>query len=228
VPLELVVGLEPQVLEQLGRELRHRRGEERLLAELDPRRAHARHVDGVGLVDAALDEDALAPAHHLAAHAQLERPRAQLPVALEVGVEQQQLRADHAALHQAVAVARARAQVGALGAVVAVADGVVEDVGAQEGAVVAPLHVELDQRLAAGRVEVPLVVVQVAIVPVQELRVAGGPAVADVDGVRVALGDAQRGADGEGGVEAHQRVALAIQLGSLGERGPAAGEAERQ
>ncbi len=145
------------------------------LAQLGARHAQRRHVEVVDrVVDAALDEGALAPVHDLAAGADLKLVAREVPAAVDEGVEQARVGA-----REVLAGLGDRRALG----VVIFDLVVVERRAAHEQAVGVAVHRELGHQLERARGAVH-VVVQVAVV---DVRRAPGAAVRGSDQARVAL-----------------------------------------
>ncbi|MCY1523343.1 hypothetical protein D9M68_582380 [compost metagenome] len=86
-PLQLVEGFQGQVVGDAEVRIEHVGRQEGLL-ELGAGAHQGGDVEGVDLVDPALEEQALAPVDHLPAAAQVQRALAQGEVAIDVGVQQ--------------------------------------------------------------------------------------------------------------------------------------------
>ncbi|MCY1398251.1 hypothetical protein D9M71_132770 [compost metagenome] len=224
-PLQLVEGLQAQAVGQAEVAVEHGHRQQRFL-DLRAGPAQRRHVDRVGRVDAVLEEQALAPVHHLLADTRIERVFAQFEIAEQVGVEQR-----HALeLGQLVEMTVVQLAVGlvAVGGVAEIHFAVFQDVvvpglAADERPVVAPVQLHFPkQRHGRGY--------QVALAEVQAAIVAGAPAArvelarrAVADAVGVALEDVVAvgllgipdGADAEAAVDAAADLAP-LELAGIG------------
>ncbi|MCY1440370.1 hypothetical protein D9M71_566420 [compost metagenome] len=147
-PFQLVEGFQAQGVGQAEVAVEHGHRQQGFL-ELRAGPAQRRHIDGVGRVDAVLEEQALAPVDHLVAQARVERVVGEVEIAEHIGVEQ-----GHALeLGQfvEVAVIQLAVRLVAVGRMAeihfAVAQGVVvPGLAANEGAVVAPVQLHLAEQ----------------------------------------------------------------------------------
>ena len=197
IPVRLVIGLDTEVLEDLGRHAQHRRRKQGL-SDQGARSPQSVQVDGVGHVDA-LVEEALPPVQQLVTGADLQRAPGDLVISVEVGVQQLVAHADDSAPERAAGVERLAGEVGA-GGVGRHGGEVVEDAASEEAPVVPPGQLDVDGRLVGVREDVPGVVVEIAVVEVGEAQRGLAAAVVHPDQLAFAVLDAHREARRDRGV----------------------------
>ena len=180
-----------QAVGDLLQQPQHRRRAQGFL-QLGAGRAQLLHVDRVEDVDPVPDERALAPVHDLVAGAHEERAAGEVELPERVEIEQVRV---------------VRRVVDRLGTELGLVDrGLVVEIGAaREHAEIAVLDREVGRDVQRQRDEIPLAVIEIAVVGV---GVARGAAVGDGDQSRVATLHPPDRADGERGVEVPVHLAV--------------------